>query len=294
MALAGATAACALAAVIAWIAEAGPRPPFRGRRTSGGLRAASDLLEVAGSGSNLPITRRLLQAWGARTGQRFVLHPSIGSSGGLQAVREGAIHVGLLSRPASAQDLDAPPGLSRVEYAWSVVVFAAHPAVGDRDIASGEILALLRGRASAWGDGTPRTFLLRERGDSSQRAVGSVIAGFSEAEREAQTAGRFRVLYSDVELRFSLLNAQGALGVTDLGALRMEGLPLVPLALDGVAPSVESARAGRYRVVKPLTAIARRDADARTVSFLRFLASPEARALVEASGFLPDAPPAAR
>ncbi len=282
---------CALAGVIAWLAESGPRPPVLGRRASGGLRASSETLEVAGSGSNLPITQRLLQAWSAREGYRFVLHPSIGSSGALQATREGAIHVGLLSRPATAQDVDAPPGLQRVGYAWSVVVFAAHPAVHDREVSSAEVLGLLRGSASAWRDGTPRTFLLRERGDSSQRAMGEVIDGFSAAEREAQTAGRFRVLYSDVELRFSLLNAQGAVGVTDLGALRMEGLPLVALALDGVAPSTESARSGRYRVVKPLIAIARRDVDPRTSSFLTFLRSAEARALVESSGFLADPPP---
>jgi phosphate transport system substrate-binding protein len=255
------------------------------------LRAAEDALELAGSGSNLPLTRRLLEAWRRRTGHHFILHSSIGTTGGVQAVRDGAVHVGLLSRPLHAHELaETERDFERIAYAWSVVVLAANPSVPDRDIATTELLDLLRGRPSWWSDGSARVIMLRERGDSSHRVAILRIPGFREAEHEAQIYGRFRVLYSDVELRYALLGTPGAVGFTDLGAGAIDGLPLHPLSIDGVEPTLDNARAGRYRLVKPLLLLVPRARDERTESFVRYLRSPDARALIESSGFLATEP----
>lgn len=280
-----------MAAAVAWAAESGPVPLASPRAPSGRLLAATDALEVAGSGSNLPLTRRLLESWRERSGQRFILHSSIGTTGAVQAVRDGVIHIGLLSRPLSEQESSvAGPDYLRITYAWSVVAFAANPSVRDHGVRAGEIVELLRGRTSTWSDGSPRVFILRERGDSSHRAAMLRIEGFGAAERDAQSAGRFRVLYSDVELRYSLLGTIGAVGLTDLGAGSIDGLPLVPLALDGVEPTLENARSGRYRLIKPLIALAPARHDARVESFLLFLRSPEGLRLIETSGFLATEP----
>lgn len=226
-----------------------------------------------------------------RAGQRFILHSSIGTTGGVQATIEGAVHVGLLSRPLNAQERAATQrDFEQVPYAWSVVVLATNPSVRERDIRTQELLDLLRGRPSSWSDGSPRVIILRERGDSSHRAAAMRIDGFLDAERDAQSSGRFRVLYSDVELRYSVLGTQGALGFSDLGAGAIDGLPLHPLSIDGVEPTIENARAGRYRLVKPLIALVPRARDALTESFVRYLRSPDGRALVESSGFLADEP----
>jgi len=280
-----------MAVAVGWVAELGPVPPSGQGSNMTRLRASSDVLEVAGSGSNLPLTRRLLEAWRMRVGQRFILHSSIGTTGGVQATLDGAVHVGLLSRPLNAQELAATErDFERIPYAWSVVVLAANPSVRDRDIRTGELLDLLRGRANSWSDGSPRVIILRERGDSSHRAAIMRIPGFREVERDAQSSGRFRVLYSDVELRYSVLGTQGAVGFSDLGAGAIDGLPLHPLSIDGVEPTIENARAGRYRLVKPLLVLVARVRDERTESFVRYLRSPDARSLIESSGFLSTEP----
>lgn len=205
----------------------------------------------------------------------------------MQAVRDRAVHIGLLSRPLSREERDGPAAtLTQHPYAWSIVVFGAHPSVRDRSISTREVVALVRGEPSAWSDGVSRVFLSRERGDSSHRAAIARLPGFREAERDAQDASRFRVLYSDVELRFALLGTAGSVGLTDLGAGSIDHLPLVALALDGVAPTKENASAGRYPLVKPFVALAHRATHPLAESFLRFLRSDEARTLVEETGFL--------
>jgi phosphate transport system substrate-binding protein len=272
---------------IARIAESGPTPPTASNsRTRENLPA--DLpLQVAGSGSNLPLTRLLLTAWAARERQSFTLHASIGTTGAIQALRGGAIHLGLLSRALKAEERAQEPPLQIVHYAQSVVVLAAHPDVSDRDLPMQTLLAMLGGARSTWSDLTPRTFLLRERGDSSQATVAAVVPEFARLEREAQASRRFRVIYSDAELRQVLLNTPGAMGWTDLGALAIEHSALVALALDGIAPSVQSAREGTYRLTKPLDFAVIAPIDPRVQTFLAFVASPEGRAITERSGFIP-------
>jgi len=205
----------------------------------------------------------------------------------VQAVRDRAVHIGLLSRPLSPEERSGPAAtLAQHPYAWSVVVFAAHPAVVDRSISTAALVALLRGEPSAWSDGSPRVFLSRERGDSSHRAAVARVAGFRQAEREAQEATRFRVLYSDVELRFSLLSTTGSVGLTDLGASAIDRLPLVVLALDGVAPTRENALTGRYPLVKPFVALVHASTHPLAESFLRFVRSNAGQSIIEESGFL--------
>ncbi len=267
-------------------AESGPTPP-RANVSRIREQLSSELpLQVAGSGSNLPLTRRLLTAWAAQAHQSFNLHASIGTTGAIQAVRNGAIHLALLSRRLKDEERNQDPPVQIVHYARSVVVLAAHPDTPDRSISQAELFAVLRGERSVWSDGTLRTFLLRERGDSSQATVASVIPEFARLEREAQSSRRFRVLYSDSELRQALIGAPGAIGWTDLGALLIEQSPLRVLALDGVVPSVESARNQSYRLSKPLDFAVVLPVDPRVTNFLDFTHSPAGRALTESSGFI--------
>ena len=78
-------------AVLAGLGQGEP-PPFLKRDARARAPALPptrpDTLHLAGSGTNLPLTRRLAAAFRARhPGQRVVVHESIGSGGGVRAVK---------------------------------------------------------------------------------------------------------------------------------------------------------------------------------------------------------------
>lgn len=271
---------------IARLAESGPTPPQAPRAQVREHLSPSLPMQVAGSGSNLPLTRILLAAWAQREQQTFTLHASIGTTGAIQALRGGAIHIGLLSRTLKEQERAQEPAIQVIHYARSVVVLAAHPDTVDRSIAPAEFFAVLRGERTTWSNGVPRTFLLRERGDSSQAAVAASIPEFARLEREAQTTRRFRVLYSDADLRQALMATPGAMGWTDLGALGLERSPLVVVDLDYIPASGERTSPQSYRFSKPLDFAVVQPVDPRAASFMRWCRSPEGRALIQSSGFV--------
>ncbi len=151
-------------------ATRGPRPPFLdGPLPAATLAtpvAASTALTLAGSGSNLPLTRALVEAFRKHhPDTKIFVHASIGSGGGVRAVRDGAVDIGLVSRGLTEEE--GRLGLVVTPHVRVAVVVATHPSVADRCVASAELAAILSGARSSWSDGSRRVVLLRERGDSS-------------------------------------------------------------------------------------------------------------------------------
>ena len=263
--------------------ERGEVPPFMEQHRRARVVPLSTDLHLAGSGSNLVLTRALAAAFRLHHADaRLVVHDSIGSTGAVRAVSDGAIGVGLIARPLRAEEQAL--GLDVTPYARIPITFIAHPDVRDRDITRAELLTSLRGEDAAWRDGTPLVWLLRERGDAGTESVAAHVAGFAEAQQEALATHRFRVLFHDDDMARGILGVRGALGISDLPAARAH-MPTAPiLTLDGVAPSCENVRLGLYPFYKDLAFVTRGAPSNLARSFLAFVASEEGRALIEAEG----------
>lgn len=287
------------AVMVAWV-EAGPVPPAPLAGPAGaaavgargvGARGVLDPrqpVELAGSGSNLPLVRALAARFEAGApGVPIEVHASIGSGGGLRALRDGAVHGALISRPASAEQ---QRGWRVVRLARVPVVLATRsPVAAAAGLSSGQLLALYAGRRAEFADGSPARVVLREAGDSAHLALASGLPGFAEVDAAARAVRRFPVVHSDAAMQRALLDSPHSVGLFDLGLIRSQGLPLHAVRIDGVAPSLEALRAGRYRFARELSLVVPRRPGARLAAFVDFLAGPEARAACLQLGYLPPA-----
>ena len=281
-----------VAALVGLRVSLGARPAFLDAMPTGAApqstppRARSGALVLAGSGSNLPLTRALVSAFlTTHKDARVVVPESIGSSGGVRAVRDGAIDVGLISRPLNAEE--AKLGLTVIPYARVPVVVAANPTVPERCVATADLPALWSGEKSRWSDGSRAVVLQRETGDSSFLAVSRRVPGLDEQNKAAYRVARWRVLYDDRSMQEALMATEGAIGVFDLGAILAQRLPIRVLCVDGVPPSLEGVASGAYPYFKDLALVTSGPGDARRADMLAFLASPEGRALTASLGYVP-------
>lgn len=273
--------------------ESGPRPPTSlgrpvlPRTVPAAPRAqAGEALDLAGSGSNIPLVRALAKVFSERSpGPRVVVHESIGSTGGVRAARDGQVELGLVSRPLT--DDEQRFGLVVLPHARVAVVVAAHPGVHETNVSSAELVALYQGKRTRFADGAPVVVFQRERGDSSHLVVGQLVPGFEAANDEAYCASRWRVLYHDRTLQEALMATDGALGLFDLGQIVTQNLPLRVLSLDGVAPTEPNVRAGRYRFVKSLAFVSLGEPQGLAAAFVAFARSPEGVEVTRRSGYLP-------
>jgi len=280
----------ALLAVAAWVVVSDadqPLPPFLatvGPRLPAPTPAPRDGLRMAGSGSNLPITRALSSSFSLAESQHAVVHASIGSGGGIQALLDGVIDIALVSRPL--REGEREQGLVAIPYARVPVVVAVHSSVPDARITRAGLVEIFDGTRRTWSDGSRIVVLQRERGDSSHTAVDRVVPAFAEANEQAYLATRWRVLYRDDAMREALADTSGAIGLFGEGAIP-SSLPIKALAIDDVVPSPETVRSGAYPFYKDFAFVTRGPPAGQAAAFIAFVLSPAGRSIMAANGALP-------
>lgn len=279
----------ALLGVTIWIlvgTTEGPQPPFFGE--AGASRAhrsvRDDALVLAGSGSNLPVTRALAAAYAAKGNPPPVVHGSVGSGGGMRALQDDAIDIALVSRPLSTKERAAD--VVAVPYARVPVMVAVHSSVAETKIDRRWLVEIFDGRRITWDDGSPIVVLQRERGDSSHSAVYRVVPELAEVDEAAYQARRWRVIYDDVGMEDAIASTEGSIGLMGSGSLPADR-PIRALAFEDVEPTVLALTDGRYPLYKDLAFVTHGSPDERVADFLRFAFSPEGHAVIAAHGCVP-------
>jgi phosphate transport system substrate-binding protein len=244
-------------------------------------------LVFAGSGSNLAITRLLAEAFRRiRPEVTIEIPASIGSGAGIRAASDGAIAVALISRPL--RESEQGLGLTVVPYARTAVVVGANPAVADDGLTFEELVQIYKGLKTRWSDEREIVVLTREAGDSSLEVLEQKIPGFSAASAESRRTRRWKTLYTDQEMTRMLAVTPYALGPSDLGTITAERSPIKVLKLEGMVPTPENVRSGRYRLVKTLAFAFRRDRlPPEAQAFVDFVRGSEGAKILQASAFVP-------
>jgi phosphate transport system substrate-binding protein len=245
-------------------------------------------LVFAGSGSNLPITRILAQAFQrSHPGISIEVPASIGSSSGIRAAADGAIAIGLISRPLKESEKGL--GLDVITYAHTPLVIAVHPSVAEEEISSAAIIDIYRGKKRTWRDGAEIIVLTREPGDSTIVVLTKSVPGFGAVYEESRLAKRWAVLLNDLEMVTFLAKTPHAIGFSDLGALTVEQQRIKPLRVNGVAPTLENAQTGKYPLVKPLMFVYHQEKlPPAAREFLAYVRSQEVARILRAKGYLPE------
>ena len=244
------------------------------------------VLRIAGSGAMLPLAAALGRAFAGRGALRVVVEESIGSGGGARAAAEGAVDLGMISRPLSPAERRLR--LTELAVARDAVVVAASPSVTVDSLSSAELRDLYAGTCSRFADGSPATVLLRDRGESANAALERAVPGL----RAWSSSPRRRVLYHEAAMIEALASTSNAVGVASLGGLAAGGhAQLRALALDGRRPSLQALADGSWPATRALAFVARPDRLERARPFLAFVGSEQGRSVSRALSFLPDGEP---
>lgn len=212
------------------------------------------------------------------------VHASIGSGGGLRALRDGAVDVALVSRPLREDELQS--GLVYTPFARIPVIVAAGLDVPDRSLSIERLEALFGGAESRWSNGANVVVLLREAGDSSHRVVESAVPSFAEATERSRETGNVRVLYHDGAMQVALANTPGALGLHGNGVdASLAGFR--SLAVEGVEPTGSNVESGRYPFVKEIAFVTIGAPSGGAEAFIEFALSAQGRALLRVRGAVP-------
>jgi len=249
--------------------------------------ATAGEIRIGGTGNALGTMQLLAEAFAkSHPETTIVVLPSIGTAGVVKAVAKGSVAIGLAAHPLS--DEDARNGLTATEYARSPTVFAVQEKNKVTAISQGQVAEIYGGKWSGWPDGTTIRPVMRQPGDDNYRQVRMLSPEIEEALAVAEQRPGLPFAVTDQDAADKMETIPGSFGTSTLALIRSEKRALRALTLDGVAPTVENARSGRYPLVKQFYLVLPKNPAPEAQEFVKFVRSPQGIRILEQNGhFIP-------
>jgi len=248
---------------------------------------AGGVLRIGGAGAGLG-TLRILGGEFETThpGTQVEIVPNLGTSGGIKALLAGAVDLAISARPLLPAEIQA--GARQHVYGRTPFVFIANRDVPETDLTTAGLARILKSSLSAWADGRRIRMILRPVTDVDTAILIALSPDMGPALKAARERPGMFVAATDQESLASVGRIPGALGTTCLAQLSTEPHAVKVLSHNGVVPSLQALAEGRYPLAKHMALVSAPRPPALAQAFLRFLRSGRGRALLSATGHLPE------
>lgn len=243
-------------------------------------------LNIGGTGAALGTMRILAAAYGAaHPDVQVEVAESLGSGGGIRATLAGAIDIGLSSRPLKPAELEK--GAREIAYAKSPFVLVTNKTRNDVDVSSNRIVDIFSGVRTTWQDGNQVRIILRPKDDTDFKMLKKSFSGMGAALAKALARPSIPIAYTDQEAMDLAESIEGSLTTATYAAVLAENRLLSPLAIDGVAPSLENLTSGSYKISKTMRFVLGSNVSDAAQDFIRFVGSPVGNEILRRTGNLP-------
>ena len=235
--------------------------------------------------------KELAAAYERRTGTRIVLDGG-GATKGIRETNEGRSDLGgacrwTMENPTSFRPISAESQVKMVPVAWDALVVITHPDNPIDNISFAQVRDLYSGGISNWkylnGRDAPVELLVRS---SAISGVGYTIRKLVFANFDQQFPDSATRFPSSGPLEKTLEKNVNAVAITGVGSARRRDVKV--LNLDGIEPTFENIRDGKYMFYRPLYLVIKRHRpNPIAKDFIRFAASREGRQIIRDAGTVP-------
>lgn len=250
--------------------------------STAGAVDSQERLIVAGTGDSQALLRNLAGSFEKlHPGLKIEVPDSVGSGGGIKAVRRGDADLGRTARPLKESER---PGLTEIRIGKSPVVFATHPSLKRlTDLSSEQILAIYAGKISNWkgvrGPDAKIYPICREEGDSSLEAIVKKMPLFKDMYSVCKE------IFTTWETAAAIRDHQNTIGYLPLSMALEYGLH--PLIIDGQIPDHEHVDKDAYPYVTSFYLVKNDNPSPLALQFIDYVLSPEAGAQMLEQGVVP-------
>ncbi|MEZ5787321.1 MAG: substrate-binding domain-containing protein [Xanthobacteraceae bacterium] len=247
--------------------------------------ADDGLVRIGGTGMALAAMQQLGESLTAADRQiRVEVLPSLGTPGGLRALREGAIDVAVAGRPLKPDE--RAKGFVEAGCMTTALTFASsHP--NPAGLRKADLPAIYADESPLWPDGQPLKLLLRSRAGSENAYLSAAIPGMAAAIEKAYTHSGVPVATTDQENADLAQRTAGSLAIMTLLQLRSERLDLRPVSLDGVTASAATLVDKSYPMTARICAVLPAAPKPAAVKFAAHMKSADGSAMIESMGATP-------
>jgi len=240
-------------------------------------------LKIGGTGGAMGAMKELAAAFNkVHRDVKIVFIPHLGTRGGIAAVKDGALDIGLAARELTPAERSA--GLKDVEYAKSALVFAISGKSAVTSITTEQVAKIYRGEMKTWSDGTPVRLVMRPCGHGDIIHLKKISPALQRAVEYAESREGLLTALTDQDCADAVEQIRGAFGVLPLTQIVSEKRELRALVLDGVMPGAKTVEDGRYPHFKTFHMVTGPKAPPAALRFIEFVTSKAGRAILGRTG----------
>lgn len=243
---------------------------------------AQETLVIAGTGENQEVVRALAANFEAlHPGVKVEVPDSIGSGGGIKALKKGKTDIARTGRPLKESE---KAGLVEVLFGKTPVVFATHPTVTTVDnLSTPQILDIYAGKISNWQEvGGPDHKIYptsRETGDSARLVLEAGMPGFKNLKFSSKE------IFSSPEAVRTVQNHEFTIGYFSAASAHNTGLRI--LKINGKNPGPDQDGKTDYPYLCPFYLVTTAQPSALAKQFIEFALSAQGQATLLARGAIP-------
>lgn len=250
-----------------------------------GRLSAADLetIKIGGTGGAIGSMKELALAYRRKhPGTAIRIIPHLGTRGGIKAVIDGAIDIGLAGRNLDPQERSQ--GLQEYEYARSPFVFVTAGSGQRMDLTPDTLAKIYRSEIRKWPDGTPMRIIMRPEGDIDTVMLKAISPEVRDAVILAESREGLLTAMDDQQNCDMLEKIKGAFGTSTLTQLIADKRSLTALPFNGVTPGIKAMVAGRYPYYKSFSMVTGPKSSPLSRAFIEFVKSPEGKRTLTQTG----------
>jgi phosphate transport system substrate-binding protein len=247
-----------------------------------GLLSAQEEILVGGAAAMVPFMQELATAHQVKhPADRFgFVTESLGSTGGIKATEAGRIAIGLTARPLHAGES------KKLVYRLigrTPLIVGVHRDVTVNSLTESQICDIFAGRIRSWkevGGDQSQIVVLTRNEDGTKESFRANIKCFKSLKE-----GPDAIIMPTVDaMSDALIRRPATIGLTDLAVLLQVQGGFKALAIEGLAPTVDTMRGGKYKWVKEFGVVTAGAPQGSVKRFLDFAAGPEGERILTRHG----------
>ena len=247
----------------------------------------AETIKIGGTGSALGTMRLLGNEFEKIHPEHFVkVVPSLGSSGGIKALKGGALDVAVAGRTLKPDEQSN--AMHAFRYAMTPLIFVAHRAVPKIDLNELLIAEIYSGKKEYWSTNRPIRLVLRPQTEADTQLVKKISPTIEAAVEVAMAKEGVVMAITDTDAADQIEQFANSFGLSTLALVLSESRKLTIFTLNGVTPSVQSLADGSYPLFKECYLIVSTAPSAATQQFLEFFHGPQGQAILKQTGHLID------
>ncbi|MGM3307829.1 substrate-binding domain-containing protein [Anabaena sp. WFMT] len=244
------------------------------------------IIKIGGSSSTTTVLKLLAQAYQAQNNNiKIEFISNTQSEGAIAALKNDIIDIASSSHKLKPEENNGQ--IQDRELAKDMLLVATNNSVkGVTNLSTKQLKAIYQSEITNWqelGGANAKIILLdRPEDESAKKLLRKYYLGADKTTTKAI------ILNKEGQLIETLQNTPNSIGAFSLAYSVINQLPVNRLSLNGVEPTVENFRSGKYQMVRYIGINWHKKPSAPTQDFINFIFSEKGKKILQNNGFIPN------